>query len=111
MKVKYYETKAGNCPIREFIDELSYLLQEELVEAIDVLESGEILKMPLSKPLYNVYRGLNELRLKDNSGNYRIFYYIKVKDGIYFLHGFKKKTQKTPQRELKIAVKRLKEIR
>jgi len=39
----------------------------------------------------------------------RIFY-TKVKDSYYLLHVFKKKTQKTPSKELKIAIDRAKEI-
>lgn len=82
----------------------------EVHDALALLAAGELLSMPQSKSLANVHRGLHELRFSDSSGTYRVIYYIKVSDAIYLLHGFKKKTQKTPQKELKVALKRLKEV-
>lgn len=66
--------------------------------------------MPLSRNLASLHKGLHELRLKDNTGAYRIFYYIKKGDGIYFVHAFKKKTQELPQKEIEVVLKRLKEV-
>ena len=66
--------------------------------------------MPLSRLLFSIYPGLHELRLKDRAGQARIFYVIKKQDGIYLIHGFRKKTQELPQREIALILKRLKEI-
>lgn len=110
MRVYYYRTSSGRRPVEEFIAELPKLLQERLIEAVAMLESGEVLEMPLSRNLSHAFRGLHELRLKDAGGAYRIFYYVKVKEAIYMLHGFRKKTQKTPPKELQIAMRRAKEV-
>lgn len=110
MEVRYYKTASGRQPVKEFVESFRPPMQEEYFEAVRLLERGEMIPMPTSKPLTNVQRGLHELRFKDPSGLYRIFYYIKIKDAIYMLHGFKKKTQKTPQHELKVALRRLKEV-
>ena len=40
--------------------------------------------MPISRNLSSIHRGLHELRLKDRSGVYRFFYFIKKADGLYF---------------------------
>ncbi|MBN21738.1 MAG: hypothetical protein CL678_10670 [Bdellovibrionaceae bacterium] len=53
---------------------------------------------------------MHELRLKDRSGQIRVFYFIKKQDAIYMLHAFKKKTQELPKKEIDIALKRIKEI-
>lgn len=53
---------------------------------------------------------LFELRMKSKEGIGWIFYCIKVKNKIIMLHSFIKKTQRTPQKELKIARKRLAEV-
>lgn len=55
--------------------------------------------------------GLFELRVKGKEGIARVFYCTLAGKRIIILHGFVKKTQKTPQKELKIAQRRLKEIK
>ncbi len=47
--------------------------------------------------------GVNEIRLKDAAGIYRVFYVAKLADGIYVLHCFQKKTQKTDRRDIDLA--------
>lgn len=66
--------------------------------------------MPLSRNLSLIHKGLHELRLKDHTGIYRFFYYIKVEEAIYFVHAFKKKTQGLPSKEIATILKRIKEI-
>lgn len=58
----------------------------------------------------SIYKGLYELRLKDASGQYRFFYFIKRGEAIYMLHAIKKKTQELPKREVEIVLKRIKEV-
>ncbi len=67
--------------------------------------------MPIDfKSMLTVGRGVQELRLKDTNGIYRVVYTAKVGDCIYVLHAFKKKTQKTPQSDIELAKKRLKDL-
>ena len=54
--------------------------------------------------------GLLELRPRGRSGTGRAFYCFIVRKRVVVLHAFIKKTQQTPDRELKVARKRLKEI-
>jgi phage-related protein len=55
--------------------------------------------------------GLFELRLKGAEGIGRVFFCTVVGRRIVMLHAFVKKTQKTPQREIELARKRLKEVK
>lgn len=55
--------------------------------------------------------GLFELRCKGAEGIGRAFYCTMVGREIVILHSFIKKTQETPDRELKMARKRLKEVK
>lgn len=55
-------------------------------------------------------RGLFEVRTKDCSGQYRVFYVYADGDLIVALHGFVKKTQKTPEVEIRKALKIKKEL-
>ena len=55
--------------------------------------------------------GLFELRIKGVEGIARVFFCTMVKQEIVILHSFIKKTQKTPERELKVAKLRMKELK
>jgi phage-related protein len=57
-----------------------------------------------------VAAGAEELRVKDRSGAYRVFYYTRLADSVFIFHAFAKKTQKTPLQEIALAQKRLKEM-
>jgi len=72
-----------------------------------MLEFGSDLGMPHTRAMSG---GLFELRVEGKEGIARIFYCTLVGKRIVMLHGFAKKSPKTPARELRIARKRLKEI-
>lgn len=55
--------------------------------------------------------GLFELRLKGAEGIARVFFCTLIGRRIMMLHSFVKKTQKTPPREIEIALKRMKEFK
>jgi len=55
--------------------------------------------------------GLFELRLKGAEGIARVFFCTLIGQKIVMLHSFIKKTQKTPEKELKIAKQRMKELK
>jgi hypothetical protein len=74
MKVKYYQTAAGQSPVEAFVRGAPFNVQEQFYDAVKRLVEGQILPMPLSRSLAGVLRGLHELRLKDSTGAYRIFY-------------------------------------
>jgi phage-related protein len=73
-----------------------------------LIELGPELKMPHSKALG---KGLFELRPKAASGIGRAFYCFLMGKKIVVVHAFIKKTQKTPEKELKLARKRVKELK
>ena len=72
-----------------------------------MVEHGADLKMPISKALG---KGLFELRCQGKEGIGRVLYCTMVNREIILLHGFIKKTQKTPPHELEIAKRRMKEV-
>lgn len=85
-------------------------VRKTIGQAILELQKGEKLSMPLSRPVKSIGPGVEEIRNKDLSGIYRTFYLARLKDRIIVFHAFIKKTQKTPQKEIKTAKKRLKEV-
>jgi len=55
--------------------------------------------------------GVNEIRIRDERGIYRVLYVTKFRDAIYVLHCFQKKTQKTSAIDLEKASLRYKKLR
>jgi len=55
------------------------------------------------KPLPTVGAGAYELRVKDESGAFRVVYVAKFQDAIYVLHAFQKRSRKTSRTDLEIA--------
>lgn len=54
--------------------------------------------------------GVWELRERYDTNAYRVIYTVKIKDKIFVLHCFQKKTQKTSQKDINIIETRLKQI-
>jgi len=61
------------------------------------------------KPMKTIGQGVREIRIREASGAYRIIYLATFEDRVLVLHAFQKKTQKTPQKDLDLAEKRLKQ--
>lgn len=58
----------------------------------------------------DIGQGVFELKARDASGAYRLIYLKKIKGVVHVLHCFQKKSQKTDQRDIDLARKRLKEV-
>ena len=105
-KVLFFQTTRGDFPVKEFIKEQDKTTYTKLIHAIELLENGgPYLKPPYIKKLQNK---LYELRISGKV-TIRIFYTI-INGEYYLLHAFKKKSQKTPTKELKIALDRMREL-
>ena len=49
------------------------------------------------KPMPSVGAGVQEIRVRDERGAYRVFYVAKFEEAVYVLHVFQKRSQKTAQ--------------
>jgi len=58
----------------------------------------------------SIGKGVEEIRVSDSSGAYRMIYFARRADAVYVLHAFHKKTQATPKKDLKIAKIRFGEL-
>lgn len=61
------------------------------------------------KPMPTVGAGVYEIRIR-TTREHRVFYVAKFSEGVYVLHAFEKKTQRTRQVELAIAQARLSDV-
>ncbi len=58
------------------------------------------------KPMPAVGKGVEEIRIWDDSGTYRVIYTARLATVVVVLHAFQKKTQATPKREIELARER-----
>ena len=63
------------------------------------------------KPMPSIGKGVEEIRVWDDSGTYRVVYTARLADVVYVLHAFQKKTQRTPRRDIDIARARFDELK
>jgi phage-related protein len=95
--------------VQEEIMNLPVTLQARFIGLTDrMMEHGPNLGLPHTDAFGG---GLFELRLKGTEGIARVFFCLIVKQQIVMLHSFIKKTQKTPDKELKLAKQRMKEFK
>lgn len=73
-----------------------------------LLQQGEVLSLPQSRPMPSIGRGCHELRIIDENQTWRIIYRVDG-DAILVLEIFSKKTTQTPARVIQACQKRLKE--
>jgi phage-related protein len=62
------------------------------------------------KPMNTVGQGVREIRIRDESGVFRVIYVAKFSDAVYVLHCFQKRSQKTSQQDLDLATKRYRDL-
>ncbi|MBM3531369.1 MAG: type II toxin-antitoxin system RelE/ParE family toxin [Alphaproteobacteria bacterium] len=63
------------------------------------------------KPMTGVGPGVREIRVRHESGAYRVIYVASFVEAVYVLHAFIKKTQRTARRDLELAAVRLRDLR
>jgi phage-related protein len=62
------------------------------------------------KPMTTVGRGVQEIRIRDAAGAFRVLYVAKFDDAVYVLHCFQKKTQKASKTDLNLAAQRYRDL-
>ena len=62
------------------------------------------------KPMPAIGKGVEEIRVSDSSGAYRVIYLARHADAVYVLHAFQKKTQATPGKEIDVAKGRFRQL-
>jgi phage-related protein len=55
------------------------------------------------KPMPSIGKGVEEIRIWDEAGTFRVVYCARLVDSVYVLHAFKKTTQATSKRDIDLA--------
>ena len=105
-KVDYYVKADGESPVKDFIKTLPPKHSAKVLWEIGLLEKlGTSIKEPYAKSLKGEkYKGLWELRIQQGSDASRVFYFLPVGNTFILLHGFLKKGNSTPTKELETAM-------
>jgi phage-related protein len=97
----FYRTEAGGEPVREWLKGLLPGDRKRIGEDIKTVEFGWPVGMPACRPLGD---GIYEVRTNlVQNRTARVLFYIDTKGRMVLLHGFIKKTQKTPNEDLDLA--------
>lgn len=100
-----YVEDSGRRPVNEFLTSLDAKTQARFIRSIEQLR---VRNVTAREPLVRHLEGkLWELREESQTNIYRLLYFFFTGRRIVFLHGFHKKTQKTPRSEIEIAKRRL----
>jgi phage-related protein len=90
--------------LREFPEDA----RQDAGYALDQVQRG---KQPSDfKPMVTVGKGVEELRVWDDAGTYRVIYLARLKEAVYVLHAFEKKTRATSKPDIDIAKTRYAEL-
>jgi phage-related protein len=63
------------------------------------------------KPMSSIGASVRELRVRDESGAFRVIYIATFAEAVYVLHAFQKKAQRTAKQDIDVATRRLRQIR
>jgi phage-related protein len=107
ISVVFYKNYSGKEPVRDFLSEFNKHDKKIIGTDIVIIEFGWPIGMPVCKAIGN---GLYEVRSTVSSKReVRILFFILGSE-MYLLHGFIKKSKKTPIKEIELAVTRMKEV-
>ena len=108
-KVIYYSSLSGQNPIGKFLDSLSARQQAKILKIIENIKRyGLNSVLPHLKKLSGT--PLWEIRVLGQD-NIRVIYAVLYLDAVLILHGFIKKSQKTPEKEIDVALVRFNEYK
>jgi phage-related protein len=90
--------------LREFPDDA----RREAGYQLDRVQNG--LPADDFKPMPSIGKGVEEIRVWEASGTYRVVYTARLAETVYVLHAFQKKTRATSPRDIEIAQERFRQL-
>ena len=106
--IKYYKTKNKKCYIKEFIDSQPVKIQQKILWTLKLLKELEFLREPYFKKLTNT-DNLWEVSIDYGSNTFRLIGFLDKGYFVVLVHGFRKKSQKTPKQAIALAQNRRKD--
>ncbi|NRA21164.1 MAG: type II toxin-antitoxin system RelE/ParE family toxin [Oceanospirillaceae bacterium] len=107
-KIEFYRTDIGKCPIEDFLDSLSAKQAKKIAWVLLLIEDLDIIPTTYLKKLVNT-DDIWEVRIQVGGNIFRLLGFFEGDNLVVLNHGFQKKTQKTPPRDIKLAEARKKD--
>lgn len=104
-EVSFYRTKAGHCPVEEFLDALDGKQTQKVVWVLRLIEELEIVPSQYLKKLVDT-EGLWEVRVQFGGDTFRLLGFFDGRRLLVLTTGFAKKTERIPRQELELAANR-----
>ncbi|RMB02916.1 type II toxin-antitoxin system RelE/ParE family toxin [Eilatimonas milleporae] len=109
IKARFYRSDTGKEPVKDWLLSLSKDDRKDIGDNIRTAEFGWPIGMPICRSIKG-HKGLWEIRTRLKDGRIGRVFFCTHADHMILLHGFIKKPQKTPDKELDIAAKRMKDL-
>ncbi|MCT8987844.1 type II toxin-antitoxin system RelE/ParE family toxin [Shewanella phaeophyticola] len=106
--IDFYTTEDGKCPIAECLDSLSGKQAQKVAWVLQLIEELDNIPTTYLKKLVNT-DNIWEVRVQVGGNIFRLLGFFDGDNLVVLNHGFQKKTQKTPPKEIKIAESRRKD--
>jgi phage-related protein len=103
-EVDFYKTRGGKCPVAEFIDSLNSKQAKKVIWVLNLIESMNQIPIEYLKKLSGT-ENIWEVRIQFASDIFRLLGFMD-EGNLKLTNGFVKKSQKTPQREMRKAEQR-----
>lgn len=103
--VEFYQEPSGRCPVLGFIKSLPAKAGAKILRTLDLLEEFGPLRgvadtRQIEGPLW-------EVRVRTADHHLRLLYFLHAQRRIICLHGFAKRSAKTPRKEIEVALRRM----
>lgn len=104
-QVEFYEFEEGSSPVFDWYGEQDAKVIAKFARIFELLEEhGTFVRLPYVDSITDTK--LFEIRVEQQTNIYRILYFAYTGKRFILLHGFQKKTQKTPRRHIETAESR-----
>lgn len=109
IEARFYQSGSGREPVRQWLLEMADADRKIVGDDIRTAEFGWPVGMPICRAIAG-QTGLWEIRSNLSGGRIARVFFCILGNQMVLLHGIIKKTQKTPAKDLALAVKRKQEL-
>lgn len=107
-KIIFYRSGNGKCPVEDYLNSLSQKQVEKVFFVLDLIEQINLVPRKFFKKL-KATDDIWEARIQHENNIFRLLGFFDGDELVVLNHAFTKKTQKTPQKEIKKAEQRKKD--
>lgn len=108
LEVRFFHSTSGDCPIEEFLDSLSAKQAQKVVWVLRLIEEVDSVPAEYLKKLSGTADQW-EVRVRHAGNIFRLLGFLNDQGRLVLTHGFQKKTNRIPRREITLAEKRKRE--